>query len=83
VSGTPIAGEWTWIVTLAPNASPQSVAKDLVRTGLTVDQVLEAAGAVVAHGTEADAQAARRIPGVTDVSKDLAFDIGPPGSQIS
>jgi hypothetical protein len=83
MSEGPIAGEQRWIVTVAANASLESITKDLVRAGLTVEQVLEAAGAVVVHGSERHAHEARRIPDVTDVSEEIAFDIGPPGSPIS
>jgi hypothetical protein len=83
VTSDPGATEQTWIVTVAPGTSLESVATELRRTGLQVDQVLDAVGTVVARGTETLARKASRIPGVTDVSKDLSFDIGPPDAKIS
>jgi len=45
--------------------------------------VLAAAGVVVAHGTAQQANQARAVQGVGDVSKDEPVDIGPPDAKIS
>jgi hypothetical protein len=82
VAGDPSAGEQTWVVTVAANTPLGPVKAALEKTGLTVDQVLEAIEMVIVHGGEAQAERARRIAGVTGVAKDLPVDIGPPEAEV-
>lgn len=77
------ASEPAWTVTVAPGTQLDLVAASLKQSGFIVDQVLEAVGVILVHGSEALAHKARRIAGVTDVSREVTFDIGPPGSEIS
>lgn len=80
MSEKPTTDEHVWTVTVAPGTQLDSVANGLERAGLTVDQVLEAIGIIVVRGTEALALQARQIAGVTDVSREVEFDIGQPDS---
>lgn len=77
------AGEPAWTVTVAPDSDADSVARSLQGIGFTVFQVLDAIGVIMVRGSEALAAKARRIEGVTDVSKEISIDIGPPHSEIS
>lgn len=56
---------------------------ELKHIGFTIEGVLEAIGSVIARGNEDQARKARLIPGVTDVSKEVVFDIGGPGEEVS
>ncbi len=82
VAGNPSAGEQTWVVTVAPGTPLEPVKVALKKTGLTVDRVLEAIEMVIAHGGEAQAEQARRITGVTSVTKEVPVDIGPPDAEV-
>jgi hypothetical protein len=67
-----------WTVTTSGQPL-DDIAHKLSAAGFSVDQVLTEIGCVT--GT-ADAQVAERlrsIPGVIDVSEEVAFDVGPPG----
>lgn len=75
--------ETDWIVTIGVGHSIDRVAAELTKLGLVVGQVLAAAGVVVAHGTSLQANQARAVQGVGDVSKDQPVDIGPPDAEIS
>ena len=75
--------QFDWIVTLDSNHSIDGVVSELTKLGLVVAQVLAAAGVVVAHGTAQQANQARAVQGVGDVSKDEPVDIGPPDAKIS
>ena len=83
VAGNPSAGEQTWVVTMAPKTPLGPLKAALEKTGLTVDQVLEAIEMVIVHGGEAQAKQARTITGVIGIVKDLPVDIGPPDAEDS
>lgn len=83
VTGNPSAGEQTWVVMVSPKTPLGPVKAALENAGLTVDRVLEAIEMVIAHGGEAQAEQARRITGVTSVTKEVPVDIGPPDAEVS
>lgn len=83
MSGKRATDQHVWTVTVAPGIQLDSVASGLERAGLAVDQVLEAIGIIVVRGTDALALQARQIAGVTDVTREVEFDIGPPDSKVS
>jgi alkylhydroperoxidase/carboxymuconolactone decarboxylase family protein YurZ len=67
---------------VAPNTPLGPVTAALEKTGLTVDRVLEAIEMVIVHGGKAQAEQARKITGVTGVSKEVPVDIGPPDAEV-
>jgi hypothetical protein len=71
------------VVTVAPEAPLEPVTAAIEKSGLTVDQILEAAAIVIAHGSQAQAAKVRRIAGVTHVEQDVPVDIGPPDAEVS
>lgn len=66
-----------WTV-CAPDAPLHEVADKLKQAGFEVDDVLTAIGCITGSAEPAVAERIRSIAGVTDVSEELAFDIGPP-----
>jgi hypothetical protein len=72
-----------WIVTLDPHQTSDAVVSQLGQLGLIVGQIMTAAGVIVVHGTFKQANQARNVPGVVDVSMDQPIDIGPPDAEIS
>lgn len=82
VGEKPSGGKPVWVVTVAPGTL-EKVKAGLTGVGLTVHQVLDAIGIVIAHGSEAQAEQARHVTGVTDVSPELRVDIGPPDAEVS
>ena len=83
VGGKPSAGQPAWVITIAHGAPLDSVKAGLISAGLIVDRVLDAIGIVIAHGSETQAEQARRVAGVTDVSPEVEVDIGPPVVDVS
>ena len=83
VDRRPSTGKPVWVVTVAPEAPLEAVKAGLIGVGFTVVQVLDAIGIVIAHGSEAQAEQARRVAGVTDVSSEAEVDIGPPDADVS
>ncbi len=83
ITGEHSAGQQVWVITIQPGTPLEPVKEGLSRAGLIVNQVLDAIGIVIACASEAQAEAARKIPGVTDVSREVEADIGPPGAEIS
>jgi len=69
-----------WIVTTSGSRSLKDIKKELTDAGFGVDQVLEDIGVIT--GTADDAERARKISGVSDVSPDQEVDIGPPDAPI-
>lgn len=76
-------GESDWIITLDASHPIDSVVSELTKIGLVVGQVLASVGVVVARGSSRQANLAREIRGVSDVSIDQPIDIGPPGGEPS
>jgi hypothetical protein len=77
------AGKPVWVVTVAPGAPLEQVKDGLSGAGFTVVQVLDAIGIVIAHGSEKQAEQARLVGGVIDVSLEVQVDIGPPDADVS
>ena len=67
-----------WIVTVDPAAQLAEVVEALRHAGLSVDQVYDSLSVIIVNGNAAAAAAARAVPNVTSVEKQLTFDIGPP-----
>jgi hypothetical protein len=82
VTDPPSAGEQTWVVTVAPSTPLGSVKTELEEIGLKVDRILEAIEMLIVLGSEAQAEKARKIKGVTAVAKDVPVDVGPPDSEV-
>jgi hypothetical protein len=72
-----------WIVTLSSDRPLADLRSDLAEAGFAVDQELEEIGVVTGRCDEAAAGKVRRLRGVTDVSKDMPIDIGPPDSPTT
>jgi hypothetical protein len=68
-----------WTVTTS-GKSLKEVADKVRATGFAVDQVLAEVGVITGTGDAKAAERIRSIPGVTDVSEEIQFDIGPPGN---
>jgi hypothetical protein len=75
--------EHDWIVTVDAQRSLDTLVSELGQLGLLVSQILADAGVIVVHGTSQQANLAKRVTGVTDVSKDEPIDIGPPDAKVS
>jgi hypothetical protein len=73
----------TWIISLALHQPMSPIALRVSQLGFVVQQQMEFAGVIVALGTDDQAEQARAIPGVADVSVDLPIDIGPPNALLS
>jgi hypothetical protein len=71
------------VVTLSGERPIHDVAADLKKTGLDVDQVLDAIGCITGSAAPDAFERLRQVPGVADVSKDTPVDIGPPDSPVS
>ncbi len=70
-----------WTV-CAPGEPLHEVARKLTEAGFEVDDVLTAIGCITGSAEPAVAERIRSIPGVSDVSEEVVFDVGPPeGNQ--
>lgn len=78
-----MSDDGTWVVTTSGTRSVPDVVRDLRSAGFEVDQALDAIGVITGSGSGDVADAARRIPGVEDVSPDQAVDIGPPDNPLA
>jgi len=67
----------TWIVTADASASIDALANQLKALGLTIVRVQGVIGTLEVRGSESLALAAGKLPGVANIEKDLAVDIGP------
>ena len=72
-----MARQKRWTV-CAPDAPLDEVARKLREAGFVVDGMLTAIGCITGSAEPEVAERVRAIPGVTDVSEELSFDIGPP-----
>jgi hypothetical protein len=70
--------EKRWTVTTS-GGSPKEIADRLTNVGFSVDQILTEIGCITGTGDAKVAERVRKIPGVTDVSEEVVFDVGPPG----
>lgn len=77
------SGGTTWIVSLDADASVERVRRAIERAGLSIQQFLQPTSIFIVHGTETQAEKARRIGGVAAVEADLQFDVGPPDAAVS
>ena len=77
-----MAQQKRWTVSAALNAPLNEVARKLTEAGFVVDGVLTEIGCITGSADTAVAKRVRSIPGVTDVSEELAFDIGPPDNDV-
>jgi hypothetical protein len=69
-------------VTLSADVEPEVVAEQLRAAGMTVEQVLRAAG-VITGSVDAQARAALAdVPGVVAVEAQQTFGIAPPDAGI-
>lgn len=72
-----------WVVTTDGRRPLGDVARELADAGFAVGQHLDAIGIVTGTATPQVAAAARRVPGVLDVSPNTPIDIGPPDAPVS
>lgn len=72
-----------WIVTTSGERPLGDVARDLRASGFVVDQVLDEIGCITGGASEGAVDRLRAIPGVADVSREGAIDIGPPGGDVT
>lgn len=72
-----MAQEKRWTVTTS-GGSLNEVADRLAEVGFSVDQILTEIGCITGTSDVKVAERARTVPGVTDVSEELVFDVGPP-----
>jgi hypothetical protein len=69
-----------WVVTTSGDRPLGDVANDLRKSGLKVADILTEIGCITGEGSDAAAEKARKVRGVTDVSVSAPIDIGPPNS---
>lgn len=69
-----------WVVTTSGDRPLEDVAKELKQSGFKVGQVLHETGLIAAEGGDDDAEKARKVKGVTDVSANVGASVGPPNS---
>lgn len=72
-----------WIVTMSGDRPISEIKKDLVKTGFTVDQVLDEIGSIIGSADNDAAERIRAIRGVSDVSPDTPINIGPPDAPVT
>ena len=70
-----------WVVMTSGDRSLDAVAKELKKSGLKVDHVMNEIGMITGSGDDAAAAKARKVKGVTDVSANAGADVGPPNSS--
>jgi hypothetical protein len=75
----PAAGQ-TWVVTTADRPVAE-IAKELSAAGFSVEQTLDQIGVITGKSDHRAVKKARAIRGVTDVSPDPQFSVGPPNSH--
>ena len=69
-----------WTVTTSDRPLKE-VADELSEAGFSVDQILTEIGCITGTADAKVAKSIRTVPGVTDVSEEIAFDVGPPESN--
>jgi hypothetical protein len=69
-----------WVVTASGDRPLADVAKDLKQGGFKVAQVLHELHLITGQGGDDDAEKARKVKGVKDVSANVGASVGPPGS---
>ena len=67
-----------WVVTTS-GGSLNEIADRLRAAGFSVDDILSEIGVITGAGDATVAERIRSLPGVTDVSEEVVFDVGPPG----
>ncbi|HYN46878.1 MAG TPA: hypothetical protein VES64_09315 [Allosphingosinicella sp.] len=78
-----MAGQQRWVVTLSGDRPLADLRADLAGAGFKVDRELGAIGVVTGSCDDEAAGKVRSVRGVTDVSKDMPIDIGPPDSPTT
>jgi hypothetical protein len=68
------------IVTVHPGADLDSVADQLAKAGLQVQDKLHAVGSITGSAQDKDIARLRAVPGVADVSPGHSFQLNPPGT---
>jgi hypothetical protein len=66
-----------WTVTTS--GPLKEITNKLSEAGFSVDQILSEIGVITGTADAKVAERIRSIPGVTDVSEEVAFGVGPPG----
>ena len=69
-----------WVVTASGDRPLADVARDLKQGGFKVAHVLHDIGLITGYGGDDDADKARKVKGVKDVSANVGAGVGPPGS---
>jgi hypothetical protein len=75
-----VTGSKAWIVTTSSTRPIEDVVKELTANGFRVKDVLAEIGSITGAASPDDADRARSIDGVLDISPDAPVDIGPPDS---
>ena len=68
------------IITVRPGADLDSVADQLAKAGLQVQDKLHAVGSITGSAQDKDIPQLRGVPGVADVSPGHTFQLNPPGT---
>jgi len=68
------------IITVHPGADLDSVADQLAKAGLQVQDKLHAVGSITGSAEDKDIPQLRGVPGVADVSQGHTFQLNPPGT---
>jgi hypothetical protein len=68
------------IITVHPGADLDSVADQLAKAGLQVQDKLHAVGSITGSAQDKDIPQLRGVPGVADVSQGHTFQLNPPGT---
>ncbi len=68
------------VITVQPGADLDSVADELAKAGLQVQDKLHAVGSITGSVQDKDIPQLRGVPGVVDVSHSHTFQLNPPGT---
>ncbi len=68
------------VITVHPGADLDSVADQLAKAGLQVQDKLHAVGSITGSAEDKDIPQLRGVPGVADVSQGHTFQLNPPGT---
>jgi KaiC/GvpD/RAD55 family RecA-like ATPase len=71
-----------YVITVHPEADPESVATQLRSHGLKVDQVMHEIRIISASSDSVDVNSVRKLKGVSGVEESTHYQIPPPDSPV-
>ena len=75
-------GRQQYVITIHPEADPESVATQLRSHGLSVDQVMHEIRIISASSDSVDVNSVRNLKGVSGVEESADYQIPPPDSPV-